>query len=336
MGEKRVHFDATRLNPHATVSQNPGEFGAGCRESAGGEEVSGGECGAVSHCQVGGNHDTVNGRLADDDKCSFCARGDGLPLFWKKGRCTVRDVGDFEGRAAGKSETIAGYDLWAGSYDAIDNPLIAMVDRALELEPLEVAGKRVLELGCGTGRLAERFLQAGAANYTGVDGSAGMLGRAREHYQDAPAAWVEADLAGEIPLAEGFFEVVVISLVLEHFSEIQAVLRNAARLMAPGGVLRILELHAARQRAGTAAHFLHEGQDVRLPSYPHDAEEFRAELAPAGFGEVRIVERVPDEETLARSPRLEKYRGHGPAAGCAGSCGRETVMQRLRRRAPLQ
>lgn len=232
-------------------------------------------------------------------------RGQGL---FGKGRWRVSERQGAPGRKPVTSETLAGYDLWAGSYDALDNPLIAMVDRALEVDPPAVAGKRVVELGCGTGRLAEYFLAASAAAYTGVDGSAGMLARARERYGEK-VALVEGDVAGALNLGEGGFDLVVVSLVLEHFAEIRPVIRNAARLAVSGGELRILELHPSRQRAGTGAHFLHEGRDVRLPSYPHEEAEFREELARAGFEDVRIAEHVPDEETLARSPRLAKYRG---------------------------
>ena len=75
--------------------------------------------------------------------------------------------------------TTEAYDLWARSYDAHDNPLVAQSELPLaELTPV-LSGKRVLELGCGTGRLAPAILAAGATEYVGVDGSSGMLERAR-------------------------------------------------------------------------------------------------------------------------------------------------------------
>ncbi len=112
-----------------------------------------------------------------------------------------------------------------------------------------------------------------------------------------------------IALPEGAFDVVVVSLVLEHFAEIGGVLRNAAKFVAPGGVVRMLELHPARQRSGTGAHFLHEGRDVRLPSYPHDGAELRREFEKAGLTGVQMVEHAPDDAMVARFPRLAKYGG---------------------------
>src|SRR5271154_5046379 len=113
-------------------------------------------------------------------------------------------------------QTLIGYDLWSSDYDAFDNPLIAMVDRALALDPEPIAGKRILELGCGTARLASRLLDAGAASYTGVDGSPGMLARARARLTDPRIILVEADIQSPLPFPNHSFDAIFISLVLEH------------------------------------------------------------------------------------------------------------------------
>lgn len=81
-------------------------------------------------------------------------------------------------------QTLAGYDHWAASYDATDNPMVAATAWALQNEPLDVHGADVVELGCGTGRHAAPTLRSGARTFTGVDGSTGMLQRARAAFGD--------------------------------------------------------------------------------------------------------------------------------------------------------
>jgi SAM-dependent methyltransferase len=205
------------------------------------------------------------------------------------------------------SQTLDGYDLWSSAYDAADNPLIAMVNRALTLDPEPVANQRVLEIGCGTARLAPRFLAQGAASYTGVDGSPGMLAQARL-LSDPRIHLLEADIHSTLPLPPHSFDVIFISLVLEHTATLAPIFDNIARLLAANGTVRILELHADRQRAGTAAHFPHHGEDIRLPSYPHDAAELQHHLTLASLIHMRIIDRIPDPESLAHCPRLAKYK----------------------------
>ncbi|HUP58321.1 MAG TPA: methyltransferase domain-containing protein, partial [Bdellovibrionota bacterium] len=98
-------------------------------------------------------------------------------------------------------------------------------------------------------------------------------------------------------------------LVLEHFRDLASVLGEASRALAPGGQLRILEIHSALVEKGTQAHFWHEGQEHRIDAYPHSAEEFRSVLGSAGLRIVSLEERPASERTLERMPKLAKHAG---------------------------
>src|SRR5438270_11022474 len=77
------------------------------------------------------------------------------------------------------SITRADYDAWAATYDAVDNPLVAMSSFAVEEAARGWSGARVVELGCGTARNARPIVAAGAREYVGVDASSEMLERGR-------------------------------------------------------------------------------------------------------------------------------------------------------------
>jgi malonyl-CoA O-methyltransferase len=183
-----------------------------------------------------------------------------------------------------------------------------MVDLAWEASPELLTGKRVLELGCGTGRNIPRILAAGAASYTGVDGSSGMLNRAYKHASDSRVHLVRADIRSPIPLPANGFDFILISCVLEHFPEVEDVLSEAARLLAPGGVLRIFELHAESSRSGVGAHFSHEGGEIHLPTHAHDAAEFREALGSNGLEVLRTTDWYAPSAAIPRCPKLAKYR----------------------------
>jgi len=50
------------------------------------------------------------------------------------------------------SEIVAAYDRWAAVYDVDANRTRDLAGTALRAAALELSGRRVLELGCGTGR----------------------------------------------------------------------------------------------------------------------------------------------------------------------------------------
>ncbi len=95
----------------------------------------------------------------------------------------------------------------------------------------------VLELGCGTGRVALALARAGLT-VVGVDYSAGMLDVARREAQGLPLTLIEADMR-ELRLAEEFATVVIPLGGLQHMetaSEVAAVFATVAHHLASDGV----------------------------------------------------------------------------------------------------
>lgn len=209
---------------------------------------------------------------------------------------------------AGNIETLEGYDRWASEYDAHDNPLITMVEYALDRQPLPIRDRRIVELGCGTGRHAIRMLRNGVRHYTGVDASDEMLRVARGRMEHETVTWQKHDLRERLPCEGGAFDVVLITLLLEHFVAVAPLVFEAARLLVAGGYLRIVELHPELWRRGTRAHFHSDGQQWNLPSYVHEAAEFEQAIASAGLGLESIHPLTPPASLCERVAKLRRYQ----------------------------
>lgn len=102
---------------------------------------------------------------------------------------------------------------------------------------LATAGSRVLDAGCGTGRVAIRLAELGY-DCVGVDVDEAMLEQARSA---APAQqWVLSDLARVADADLGRFDLIVaagnVIPLLDRGTE-ATVVANLARLLQPGGVL---------------------------------------------------------------------------------------------------
>ncbi|MET0283115.1 MAG: class I SAM-dependent methyltransferase [Polyangiales bacterium] len=102
------------------------------------------------------------------------------------------------------------------------------------LDAYVVGKQRVLELGCGTGQWLARL----GAVALGLDLSAGMLASARER---VGARVVRGD-ACSLPFASGSVDGVVIVNALHHFPQPAQSLREAARVLRPGGELLTIGL----------------------------------------------------------------------------------------------
>jgi SAM-dependent methyltransferase len=104
----------------------------------------------------------------------------------------------------------------------------AMLRRALSAVERRSRDARVLDVACGTGRLAG-FFAAEAGRYTGLDVSRAMLAEAQ---RARPAlTWVQGD-ATRLPFADRSFDLVVTTRFLRHLDAPArtAVLRELARV----------------------------------------------------------------------------------------------------------
>ncbi|MGW1772740.1 class I SAM-dependent methyltransferase [Streptomyces sp. NPDC002104] len=99
----------------------------------------------------------------------------------------------------------------------------------------DVAGRRILDAGCGSGPLTAALRERGAV-VTGLDSSAGMLALARRRLGDGTALHL-ADLRERLPFADGAFDDVVASLVLHYLEDWGPTLAEVRRVLTPGGRL---------------------------------------------------------------------------------------------------
>ncbi|MFI7613583.1 class I SAM-dependent methyltransferase [Nonomuraea terrae] len=99
----------------------------------------------------------------------------------------------------------------------------------------DVAGRQILDAGCGAGPLSAKLRDRGAV-VTGIDASAGMLAIARRRLGDDADLRV-VDLRDPLPFADGAFDDVVASLVLHYLEDWRPTLAEIRRVLRPGGRL---------------------------------------------------------------------------------------------------
>jgi len=85
---------------------------------------------------------------------------------------------------------------------------------------------RVLDVGCGTGWLAEHF-----SDYTGIDGSPAAVDRAAERGRNI----LLGDVDQPLPFSDADFDGVVLKDLLEHVADPVALVGEVHRVLRPGG-----------------------------------------------------------------------------------------------------
>jgi ubiquinone/menaquinone biosynthesis C-methylase UbiE len=158
-----------------------------------------------------------------------------LASYWE---ATHRQIAREQGAA---SAIVEGNPRLVNQFDDFAHRL-GMRANFRRLGPLE--GRRTLDLGCGRGRWVAEFARRGA-HVTGIDWSAEALEQARQRVPEA--VFVRMPIT-DLGFSRHSFEVVNCVTVAQHLPhDMQArVLREAARVLVPGGMLSLVELTAAQ------------------------------------------------------------------------------------------
>lgn len=153
---------------------------------------------------------------------------------------------------------------------------------------IDWAGKRVLDLGCAGGFMAEALAARGAI-VTGIDPAADAIAAARRHAEAGGLAITYDVGVGEVlPYNAGEFDAVVCVDVLEHVADLNKVMSEVVRVLAPGGMF-LFDTINRNPLAQLATITMAEDVLRLLPKGTHDPAmfikpaELRAAMTQAGL-----------------------------------------------------
>jgi ubiquinone/menaquinone biosynthesis C-methylase UbiE len=208
-------------------------------------------------------------------------------------------------RASDQSEIAAAYNEWAETYDINPNLTRDLAAKVLRQVELNLDGRKIVEVGCGTGRnttwLAER-----AVEIVGLDFSEEMLARARSQVSDPRVRFVQHDVRMTWPLTDASTEVVIAMLILEHVENLAPVFAEAARVLNTGGQFFLCELHPMKQLRGGQAQFSNAktGERELVSAYLHDVSDYVNAGLSSGFELEQMGEWRDAEAQASDLPRL--------------------------------
>jgi SAM-dependent methyltransferase len=164
----------------------------------------------------------------------------------------------------------------------------------------DLLGRRVLDVGCGTGRAAAALVERGSRVW-GVEPEAEMAARAREHLSTVKVAPAE-----RLPFKDGWFDRVLMWLVV-HLVDRPLAFAEAARVLAQDGRLVVASFDPAHFERYWLNRFFPSMEAIDRARFP-DADRLRSELASAGFDEVEL-HRLTQTASIDRASALERVRG---------------------------
>ncbi|MEO7984746.1 MAG: class I SAM-dependent methyltransferase [Bacteroidota bacterium] len=210
----------------------------------------------------------------------------------------------------------AGYDLWAGSYDnQPDNLMLALDELVFSalLKETSLAGRTVLDIGCGTGRHWNKFQVQSPGRLVGYDVSGAMLDKLKIKF---PGAEIFLGKGSFLPeMKDHSCHLIVSTLTIAHIENLKEAFTEWDRVLQPGGEIIFTDYHPKALARGGKRTFRHEGKQVAVKNYIHSIDTIRQLARQLHFRELRFMERMIDDavkDYYVKQNALslfEQYRG---------------------------
>ncbi len=209
---------------------------------------------------------------------------------------------------------------WIESIDAGEVNRVFLLDEPMLRLAGDVRDLDVIDIGCGEGRFC-RMLRDRGARTVGIDPTTALLEAART--RDPSAAYIKA-VAETLPFEDACFDLAVMYLTLIDIADFRAAIREAARVLKPGGRLLVANLQSFvttrpaawyRDANGAKLHVAVEEYFTERPmracwaridiqNYHRPFEAYMKAFLSNGFSLVTFLEPRPTDEAVAQRPSM--------------------------------
>lgn len=190
----------------------------------------------------------------------------------------------------------AAYDLWASAYDnQLGNLMIDLDEEIFSslLQDIELKGKIIADIGCGTGRHWKKIFDKDPQKLIGFDVSVEMLKQLQNKYPEAETHLLADNLLHS--LKNNSCDVLVSTLTIAHIENLETALEEWNRVLKPGGDIVITDYHPELLAKGGKRTFKHQKKVISIQNYIHSIENVKTLARQLHWNEVRFTGKRIDE-----------------------------------------
>lgn len=158
-----------------------------------------------------------------------------------------------------------GYNLYADQYDLSSGFLNSFENYELLRMFGDLKGKKILDVGCGTGRIVRDLIDSGG-EVTALDISSEMLKLCEKRFPRIECVVGDVE---DMPFEDGTFDVCVSMFLIVHLRDLQQAFDEVYRVMKDGGMFILSNVNQRKAPKLKLA----DGKEIVIESYYHRPED---------------------------------------------------------------
>ena len=191
---------------------------------------------------------------------------------------------------------VEAYDIWSANYDRQPGNLMLDLDEILFsklLGGIDIEGKAVADIGCGTGRHWQKVMAGNPAQLTGFDVSPGMLAKLEEKFPTPQTHLITDDLF--LSVKDESYDVILSTLTVAHIENIKTAINAWGRILKRSGDVILTDFHPDALAIGGKRTFKHQQTHISVQNHVHPITIISELFKKNGFEVINKLEMNVDE-----------------------------------------
>lgn len=195
-----------------------------------------------------------------------------------------------------ETPVVEAYDIWAANYDSQPGNLMLDLDELVFSNlssGISLKGKKIADIGCGTGRHWQKIFNQNPSGLAGFDVSPGMLAKLKEKFPTADTHTITDNHFDDIE--NNTFDAIVSTLTIAHINDLEEALTAWCRILKKTGDMIITDFHPNALAIGGKRTFSHHKTSIAVENYVHPVNKILEIFLKDGFHLIAMDERKVDE-----------------------------------------
>ncbi|MEO8210969.1 MAG: class I SAM-dependent methyltransferase [bacterium] len=189
------------------------------------------------------------------------------------------------------------YKLWSTFYDNQPDNVVLYLERNLfsqMISKIDFVNKKVLDIGCGTGRHWQELKDRKASQLIGIDNSEEMLKKLKEKF---PMSEVYISKNNQLEnFKDSSFDLIISTLTIGHIKDIQNYFIEWSRVLKSNGELLITDFHPEAFSIGMKRCFVFDKDVIEVENYLYTIEFLKNIFSSLNWEIISLYEKIINED----------------------------------------